>query len=76
MSERDKKPPKIRRRRTTGRVSGTTQSDFAANSMSSILEQQAENQARKQAESEAEQEDGEGKEAENDGKEGKQGPTS
>lgn len=46
----DKKPgKKIRRRRTTGRVAGTTQSVFATNSMSSILKQQAEAQARKNA---------------------------
>jgi hypothetical protein len=52
MSDKDDKPRKIRRRRTTGRVGGTTQSAFATNSMSSILEQQAKAQARKKAEAE------------------------
>jgi len=54
MSAKERKPKKIRRRRTTGRVSGTTQSSFATNSMSSILEQQAKEQARKKAEDEDE----------------------
>lgn len=52
MSEKESKPRKIRRRRTTGRVGGTTQSAFASNSMSSILEQQAKAQAKKKAEDE------------------------
>ena len=45
----DKKPKKIRRRRTPGRVAGTTQSAFASNSMSSILKQQTDDQAGKKA---------------------------
>jgi len=47
LSSQDKKPRKIRRRRATGRVAGTTQSAFASNSMSNILKQQADAQARK-----------------------------
>lgn len=50
MNDKKEKPRKIRRRRTTGRVSGTSQSAFATNSMSSILKQQAEEQARKKEE--------------------------
>jgi hypothetical protein len=54
MSAKERKPKKIRRRRTTGKVSGTTQSGFAANSMSGILEQQAKEQARQKAKAEDE----------------------
>ena len=57
VSDQDSKPRKIRRRRATGRVSGTTQSAFATNSMSSILQKQAEDQARKKAKSEDETSD-------------------
>lgn len=39
MTDGEQKPRKVRRRRTTGRVSGTTQSGFATNSMTSILDQ-------------------------------------
>ena len=49
VSERKPKAKKIRRRRTTGRVSGTTQSAFASQSMSDVLQQQADTQARKKA---------------------------
>ena len=53
--EPDQKPKakKIRRRRTTGRVGGTTQSAFASQSMADVLKQQAEAQARKKAAAEA-----------------------
>ena len=47
MIEKKEKDRKIRRRRTTGRVSGTSQSAFATNSMSNILKQQSDAQARK-----------------------------
>ena len=47
MSDKKGKPRKIRRRRTTGRVSGTSQSAFASQSMSKVLQQQAEDQAKK-----------------------------
>ena len=49
------KPRKIRRRRTTGRVGGTTQSDFASSSMSNILERQAKKQEKEQAKTQAKQ---------------------
>ena len=41
------KAKKIRRRRTTGRVAGTTQSAFASQSMSDVLQQKAAEQAQK-----------------------------
>ena len=48
VSERKPKAKKIRRRRTTGRVGGTTQSAFASQSMSDLLQkQQADAPARK-----------------------------
>lgn len=47
MADRKQKPRKIRRRKTTGRVSGTTQGDFASNSMTSILEQEQARQSDK-----------------------------
>ena len=47
MSDREQKPRKVRRRRTTGRVSGTTQSGFASNSMTGILQQEQSRQADK-----------------------------
>lgn len=54
VNDQDGKPKKLRRRRATGRVSGTSQSAFATNSMSSILQQQAEKEARKNAKPEDE----------------------
>lgn len=56
-SDQKPKAKKIRRRRTTGRVGGTTQSAFASQSMADVLEQQAEAQARKKAAAEAEKAD-------------------
>ena len=50
MNEKEGKPRRIRRRRTTGRVSGTSQSAFATNSMTSIVQQQANEQAAKKKE--------------------------
>ena len=41
------KAKKIRRRRTTGRVAGTTQSGFASQSMSNVLQQKAAEQVKK-----------------------------
>ena len=40
------KAKKIRRRRTTGRVAGTTQSAFASQSMSDVLQQKAAEQSK------------------------------
>ena len=40
MSQSADKPRKIRKRRTTGTVGGTTQSGFANRSMSDLLKQQ------------------------------------
>ena len=60
MSDKEDKPRRIRRRRTTGRVSGTSQSPFATHSMTSILQQQANEQAakkRKKASSQDEESD-------------------
>ena len=54
MSDKQEKPRKIRRRKTTGRVGGTSQSAFASQSMSTILQQQSEEQARKKAKAEDE----------------------
>ncbi len=56
----DEKPKKIRRRRTTGRVGGTSQSAFATNSMTSVLKQQAKDQARRKGKAEEEAKDDEG----------------
>lgn len=47
MTDREQKPRKVRRRRTTGRVSGTTQSGFASNSMTGILQQEQSRQVDK-----------------------------
>lgn len=54
VSEGKPKAKKIRRRRTTGRVGGTTQSAFASQSMSSVLQQQAKDQASKKEKASAE----------------------
>lgn len=51
------KPKKIRRRRTTGRVGGTTQSTFASNSMTSILQRKAKEQADRKGKPESESTD-------------------
>ena len=47
MSDEEGKPRRVRRRRATGRVGGTSQSAFATNSMTSILQKQSDVQAEK-----------------------------
>lgn len=53
MSDRKQNPRKTRRRRATGRVSGTTQSGFASRSMSDALQRQRQPEKLPEADKEA-----------------------